>query len=87
VEKKYKILGKVMYLVQTIIFITFLYGFIKAYNEKMIPILAMFIYFAVMHNLITPLPRYRIPIEWVMLIFSSYGVLEIYRRCSLGGDS
>ena len=87
VEKKYKILGKVMYLVQTIIFVTFLYGFIKAYSEKMIPILAMFIYFAVMHNLITPLPRYRIPIEWVMLIFSSYGVLEIYRRCALGGDS
>lgn len=80
VEKKYKILGRFMYLIQTIVFITFIYGFIKSYTNNTTPILAMFIYFTVMHNLITPLPRYRIPIEWVMLMYSSYSIWGLCRR-------
>ncbi len=80
VSAKKPILGKIMYIGQTIIFILFINGFIKTFNKNLFPVVVMFIYFAIMHNLITPVTRYRIPIEWFMLMFSCYGIFGFFRK-------
>ncbi|MEN3013173.1 MAG: glycosyltransferase family 39 protein [Endomicrobiia bacterium] len=47
-------------------------------KEKFLPWLVLFIYFTVMHNILAPIPRYRLPLEVVMLGFSVNGILRIF---------
>jgi 4-amino-4-deoxy-L-arabinose transferase-like glycosyltransferase len=79
VEQKNVLLGKLMYVFQSGLVLLFIFGFIKVYNKDLLSVLVMFVYFAIMHNLITPIPRYRIPVEWLMVMFGSYGFLKILK--------
>lgn len=80
VSKRYKLLGLLMYVGQVVIFVLFLYGIISAKNKNLFPLLILFIYMGITHNLVAPIPRYRLPIESFMLVFSAQGMFVLLRN-------
>jgi len=79
-EKKYYILGKLLFLPQIILTLLFLYGIITFYIPLLLPIVTIFIYFGVMHNLLAPLTRYRLPLEPLFIVFAVAGLSKLVTK-------
>ena len=86
-EKKYYTLGKLLYIPQIVLILLFLYGAIAFYTPSLLPIVTIFIYFGVMHNLITPLTRYRLPIEPLIIVFAIAGLSKLVISAQGGSAS
>jgi len=48
-------------------------------KDVLIPLLYL-IYLSVMHSVVLPVPRYRLPFEPLVLMFAAYGLLSFYRN-------
>ena len=48
-------------------------------KDVLIPLLYL-IYLSVMHSVVVPVPRYRLPFEPLVLMFAAYGLLSFYRN-------
>lgn len=53
--------------------------FVNTYKNKIkfFPILVLFVYFTIMHNLLAPIPRYRLPLEIIIIGFSLDGIRKL----------
>lgn len=77
-KTQYLILAKlflVIYCVLVLLCWVFLISIVK--DEFLSPIFVLIIYFTVMHNLLAPIPRYRFPIEHVILSFAVSGFFNV----------
>ncbi len=81
ISKKSVILSYIIYFFHFLWIIFAVYGFIKS-PEKILhlPITVLFIYYGIMHNLIAPIARYRLPIEPYIMIFAVYGFYQLKER-------
>ncbi|MFN3966838.1 MAG: ArnT family glycosyltransferase, partial [Endomicrobiia bacterium] len=78
VSKKSAILSYTIYLLHFLWIILAVYGFIKAPNKILyLPLTVLLIYFGIMHNLIAPIARYRLPIEPYIMVFAVYGFYQL----------
>ncbi|OGS22584.1 MAG: hypothetical protein A2252_03125 [Elusimicrobia bacterium RIFOXYA2_FULL_39_19] len=80
--KKSVIIGKFISLIHICWLGFALYGFIKSKEQRLLymPLTVLFIYFMLMHNLISPIARYRLPIEPFIMIFFAYTAKQIIFR-------
>ncbi len=80
VSKKYPSLGFLMYIVQVLLVLLFFYGCIKLHMENFLvfPIGVLLLYMCIMHNLLAPIPRYRLPIEPFIILFALYAVKDLF---------
>jgi len=78
VSKKFRVLSYIIYLLHFFWIILAIYGFIKSPNKILYsPLTVLFIYYGIMHNLIAPIARYRLPIEPYIMIFAVYGFYHL----------
>jgi len=68
-SKKYPVVGKLMYLPQIILVLLSWFFLIRYYRPQFLYLLILFFYFTIMHNLLSPIPRYRLPIEPLIIMF------------------
>ena len=47
-------------------------------KEKLMPLYLIIVYFALLHTLVPPVPRYRLPIEPLMILFASVVCLKFF---------
>ena len=82
VSKKSKLAGYLMYFLHAFWLLIAAYGFYISKGSRVIymPITVLFIYFAIMHNLVAPIARYRLPIEPFIMIFATYGLYHLLQR-------
>ena len=85
-EKKYQLLGKLLYLIHFILLIFAVIGFIlnRPIWQDFLPIISIIIYVILMHTLMTSIPRYRLPIEPYIVLFAVYGFLSLVKRKKIG---
>ncbi len=77
--KKYKLLGILLYIPHGLLVILCWFYLIKFYKKEFFYIVVLFVYFTVMHNLLAPIPRYRLPIEPFVVMFAIACLVEIFR--------
>ncbi|MCX7956842.1 MAG: glycosyltransferase family 39 protein [Endomicrobia bacterium] len=80
-RKRSKIFTYLLYSVQ-IFFVIFFWYFllINLKNKLHLPIIVLVLYFTIMHNLLSPIPRYRLPLELIIISFSITGIKKIFYR-------
>jgi len=81
-EKKYPLLGRLLYLIHFILLIFAVIGFIlnRPIWEDLIPVISIVVYIIAMHTLLASIPRYRLPIEPYIVLFAVYGFLSVIRN-------
>ncbi|MBU2568392.1 MAG: glycosyltransferase family 39 protein [Elusimicrobia bacterium] len=79
VAERSKKIGIAMYLFHFVWLAMACFGFIKSkqYRLDYLPVTVLFVYFTVMHNVITSVARYRLPIEPYIMFFAVYGLMGI----------
>lgn len=81
ISEKSKLLGRMLCLAHFSLIVVAIYGFIQTKNKiLLLPITVLFIYYTIMHNIIAPIARYRLPIEPYILIFFGYGLCRFFKR-------
>ena len=79
VSKKYPLLGILIFLPHGLLVILCWIFLLRYYRKKFFYILVLFIYFTIMHNLLSPIPRYRLPIEPLLIMFATPLVLKFIK--------
>ncbi|MBU0951926.1 MAG: glycosyltransferase family 39 protein [Elusimicrobia bacterium] len=79
VSKKSKVTGYLMYFFHALWLLFAVIGFYVSKDRRIIymPITVLFIYFTIMHNLVAPIARYRLPIEPLIMIFAACGLYHL----------
>lgn len=79
VAERSRMLGNSMYFFHFIWLALACFGFIKSkqYRLNYLPITVLFVYFTIMHNIITSVARYRLPVEPYIMFFAVYGLMSI----------
>jgi len=82
VSKKSKLAGYSMYFIHALWLILAAIGFYLSKEKRILhmPVTVLFVYMAIMHNLIAPIARYRLPIEPFIMIFAVYAAVQIYEK-------
>jgi len=83
--KGHYLITNFIYLYHYVMVIFALYGcshlvFKKSINELHIAAISFILYFTLIHCALVALPRYRIPIIPMFLLFSAYGMVSLFRR-------
>jgi len=82
--KRNRLLAIVYKFIFILVSIISFYGILSSIFDigvrKVGPILLMIIYVSIMHSILIPLPRYRLPFEQFMLIFFSYSLYQLYSK-------
>jgi len=81
-EKKYPLLGRLLYLIHFILLIFAVIGFIlnRPIWEDLIPVISIVVYIIAMHTLLASIPRYRLPVEPYIVLFAVYGFLYLIKK-------
>jgi hypothetical protein len=48
--------------------------------QVLFPVHVLLIYFAIMHNIVAPMPRFRLPVEPYLVLFAALAVSQIWKR-------
>lgn len=81
-ERIFPALGMAMFAMQALLILLFLFGILKTVSQwqKFIPFYLLLLYFTALHTVVAPEPRYRLPIEPILLIFTVYSLLLLFQR-------
>lgn len=73
-QKRFPLLGKLLFVAHMLLIITSIFGVIKirVLWRKFLPLYLIFIYFSLVHTILAPEPRYRLPIEPYLILFSVF---------------
>lgn len=72
-------LGWVLLVAHTCLILLAVLGLIRSAPHALflLPLYALFIYFAIMHNVIAPMPRFRLAIEPFIVLFAVFGLMSV----------
>ena len=78
-KHKSTFLAALLLLVHAALMILAFYGIFLTFEsyERFIPFYALFLYFAMMHSIFAPMPRFRLPIEPFLILFAAVGLLRL----------